>query len=110
VWYAFEVLQKHLFPYHKALRDNNPSKEVIVVEDNDPSHIKARKLLAAEINQHQIMFAPHSGNSPDFNLVETLQKYHNKLLKDYSVNITGAAQAVNAEAQAKLEEAWQGRE
>jgi hypothetical protein len=104
------VLQKELFPYYKALRDNNPSKDVYIIEDNDPSHIKARKLLTAEINQHQIKFAPHPGNSPDFNLIKTLQKYHNKLLEDYSSNIRSATQAVKVEAQAKLKEAWQGKE
>ena len=50
VWYAFEVLQKELFPYYKALRNHNPNQDVYIIEDNDPSHIKARKLLATEIN------------------------------------------------------------
>lgn len=57
VWYTFEVYQKLLFPYVDALRANNVNMKVVVVEDNAPSHLKARKLLAAEIRQRGIDFA-----------------------------------------------------
>ena len=76
VWYAFEVLEKHLFPYYQALQQANLLKDLVIVEDNDPSHLKARKLLAAEISRLGIVFALHLGNLPDFNLIETIQKYH----------------------------------
>ena len=110
VWYAFEVLQKELFPYYKALSDHNAGKDVYIIEDNDPSHIKARKLLAAEINQDQIKFAPHPASSPDFNLIETLQKYHNKVLEDFRTHISTASIAVKEKAKVEMKKAWQSIE
>ena len=110
VWYAFEVYQKLLFPYYEAIAANNDGKDVLIIEDNDPSHLKARKLLAAEIHARGIQFAPHPPNSPDFNLIETIQKYHQKDLETYSANITTAAKYKIVEAEAKLKEAWQGQE
>jgi hypothetical protein len=110
VWYAYEVYEKLLFPYVDALRKNNTHKDVVVVEDNAPSHLKARKLLAADIRQKGIHFTPHPGRSPDFNLIETIQKYHQKELEDYSANISSSAAAVKAEADAKMKETWQSPE
>ena len=72
VWYAFEVYQKLLFPYYKAIAANNNGRDVLIIEDNDLSHLKARKLLAAEIHSKGIQFAPHLPNSPDFNLIKTI--------------------------------------
>jgi hypothetical protein len=110
VWYAFEVLEKHLFPYYQAIQQANKDKHVVIVEDNDPSHLKARKLLAADITRLQIEFAPHPPNSPDFNLIETVQKYHQKSLESYSANITSAAKQVKVEAEGHLKEAWQSKD
>ena len=59
MWYAFEVYQKLLFPYYEAIIANNNCRDVLIIEDNDPSHLKARKLLAAEIHSKGIQFAPH---------------------------------------------------
>ena len=58
VWYAFEVLPKHLFPCFEAIQQNNKDRHVVIIEDNDPSHLKARRLLAAEITTRNIEFAP----------------------------------------------------
>ena len=110
VWYAFEVYQKLLFPYYEAIVANNNGRDVLIIEDNDPSHLKARKLLAAEIHLKGIQFAPHLPNSPDFNLIETIQKHHQKDLETYSANITTAAKYKIEEAEAKLKQAWQGQE
>ena len=110
MWYAFEVYQKLLFPYYEAIAANNDGRDVLIIEDNDPSHLKARKLQAAEIHARGIQFAPHPPNSPDFNLIETIQKYHQKDLETYSANITTAAKYKIVEAEAKLKEAWQGQE
>ena len=104
------MLQKHLFPYFKAIQSNNLSRHVVIIEDNDPSHLKARRLLAAEITSRNIKFAPHPPNSPDFNYIETIQKYHNKLTQDYRVKIKSAAKVVVAEVEAYLKESWQSDE
>jgi hypothetical protein len=45
---AVEVYRKHLFPYVRALAKNNPTRQVVILEDDDGSHRKARRLLAPE--------------------------------------------------------------
>jgi HrpA-like RNA helicase len=46
---AFEIYRKYLFPYARDLAMFNPHRQVIILEDNDGSHHKARRLLAPKI-------------------------------------------------------------
>ena len=110
VWYAFEILQKKLFPYYEAVQAANPSREVVIAEDNDPSHLKARRLLAPEIAARGIKFTGHPASSPDFNLIESIQHEQNKLIQDYRFNIRSSAKAVKAEAERELRRSWQSDE
>ena len=110
VWYAFEILQKKLFSYYEAVQANNPAREVVIAEDNDPSHLKARKLLAPEIAARSIRFANHPASSPDFNLIETIQHEHDKLVQDYRFSVTSSAKAIREEAEGVLKAAWQSDE
>ena len=104
------MLEKLLFPYYIALKSANFDKDFVIVEDNDPSYLKARKLLTADISRQNIVFAPHPPVAPDFNCIETTQKYHQQLLEDYSANITSSSNAIKTEAKAKLKQSWQGHE
>jgi hypothetical protein len=42
------VYRKHLFPYVRALAKNNPTRQVVILEDDDGFLRKARRLLAPE--------------------------------------------------------------
>ena len=77
---------------------------MVIIEDNDPSHLKVRRLLTAEITSRNIEFATYPPNLPNFNYIKIIQKYHNKLIQDYRVKIKSTAKVVVAKAEAYLKE------
>ena len=91
VWYAFRIYQDTLFPYVQQLRDNNPGKRVVIIEDNSPVHHKARRLMAPLINHLAIEFAGHPAFSPDLNPIETLHREQDKLIFKFRINTFSAA-------------------
>ena len=110
VWYAFRIYQDALFPYIQQLRDNNPGKRVVIIEDNSPVHLKARRLQAPLINALSIEFAGHPANSPDLNPIETLHREQDKLVFKFRINTFSAAQIVKDECDEKLKAVWQSKE
>lgn len=110
VWYAFRIYQDALFPYIQQLRQHNPSKRVVIIEDNSPVHLKARRLQAPLINALSIEFASHPANSPDLNPIETLHREQDKLIFKYRINTFSAAQVVKDQCDKKLKDVWQSKE
>jgi hypothetical protein len=110
IWYAFRIYQDVLFPYIQQLRPSNPGKRVVIIEDNSPVHLKARKLVAPLINRLSIEFASHPANSPDLNPIETLHREQDKLIYQFRLNTYSAAAVVKQQCDQKLKEVWQSRE
>lgn len=108
---AFEIYRKYLFPYARALALNNPSRQVVILEDNDGSHIKARRLLAPEVlaleEDFGIIFGAHPPNSPELALIETLHGYERRALRDFRFNVNDAKQSTKDEADRRMKEWWQ---
>lgn len=98
---AFEVYRKYLFPYARALAKNNPIRQVVILEDNDGSHLKARRLLAPEIMELKkdgIIFGGYPPNSPELALIETLHSYEHRALQDFRFSVDNAKVATRAKA------------
>lgn len=74
VYYAFKLYEKQLFPYYKDLQRLNPSKTVLITEDNVGVHHKARRLLAFAIKQRDIRFLNLLANLKDLHPIEQLYK------------------------------------
>ena len=110
VWYAFRIYQDTLFPYVQQLRDNNPGKRVVIIEDNSPVHHKARRLMAPLINHLAIEFAGHPAFSPDLNPIETVHREQDKLIFKFRINTFSAAQIVKDQCDEKLIEVWQSKQ
>ena len=110
VWYAFRIYQDELFPYIQQLRDHNPGKRVVIIEDNSSVHLKARRLQAPLINRLNIEFTGHPAFSPDLNPIETLHREQDKLMFKYRINTFSAAQVVKEQCDKKLKEVWQGKQ
>ena len=110
IWYAFRIYQDVLFPYIQELRANNPTKQVVIIEDNSPVHLKARKLVAPLINRLAIKFASHPANSPDLNPIETLHREEDKLIYKFRLNTYSRATIVQQQCDEKLKEVWQSKE
>ena len=107
VWYAFEVLEKELFPYFNAVKANNPDADVYIIEDNLGSHGKARELLAAEIEKQGIKFVDvWPPNSPDLHRIEILFASLKREIRPYSLTITSASKKIKAEAAAYIHSTW----
>lgn len=109
---AFEIYRKYLFPYARDLAMINPQRQVIILEDNDSSHHKARRLLAPEIlkleEQYGVIFGPHPPNSPELALIETLHGFEHRALQDFRFNVDNARASTKREADRKMKEWWQG--
>ncbi|KAK5132569.1 hypothetical protein LTR08_008828 [Meristemomyces frigidus] len=113
VFIAFEIYRKRLFPYTRAIQANNPDREVVITEDNDGSHLKARKLLAPEVRELErsgIRFANHPPNSPDMHPVEVLHREQNKKIQSYRFSVKTATKAAKAEADRVMGDSWVGAE
>jgi transposase len=110
IWYAFRIYQDLLFPYIQQLRASNPGKRVVIIEDNSPVHLKARKLVAPLINRLSIEFASHPANSPDLNPIETLHREEDKPIYQFRLNTYSAAASVKQQCDEKLKEIWQSKE
>lgn len=86
---AFKIYKKHLFPYTRVVKRHNPSKRVVILEDND----EVRTLLHPEIQQLKregIVFGEHPSNSPDLALIETFHSHERRALRDYRFSVDNA--------------------
>jgi len=108
---AFEVYRPWLFDYARKLVKNNPLKRVIILEDNDRSHHKARRLLAPEIleleEQYGVTFGPHPPNSPELALIETLHGFEHRALEEFRFNVDNQQSTTKEEADRRMKEWWQ---
>ena len=106
VYYSFELYEKRLFPYYLALQRLNPSRTVLITEDNVGVHHKARKLLAPLIKQLNIQFLDLPANSSDYHPIEQLHKDQKKELEDYRFSIESAAQEIQHDAEREMRRIW----
>ena len=106
VWYAFEVYEKLLFPYVRDIKEANHGKRVYITEDNVKLHIKARRLLAPQIEEEGIEFLDWPVYSSDLHPIEHLHKDQKKELENFRFNTTSAAAAVQVEAESEMERVW----
>lgn len=107
VWYAFSAYQDASFPYYRQIRGLNPSKTVLICEDNVGVHHKARRLMADLIHEFDIKFIDTPANSPDLQPIEHLHKDQKDLLFDFRRHVTSAAGAVQLEAENRMKGIWQ---
>ena len=106
-WYGFKVYKELLFPYITSLREANPGRRVVIIEDNSPVHLKARRLLDPLISELAIEFADHPAHSPDLNTIETLQREHEKFLEPFMWTVRSRARAIKREADNLMKKTWQ---
>lgn len=110
IFYAFEIYQKLLFPYYRAVQRLNPASRVYIVEDNVGLHHRARRLLAPEIQpgtEHEIRFLERPAFSPDLAPIEQLQDDQKELLRDYRLSIGSSSKAVKDKAAEEARRVWQ---
>jgi len=70
-WYYSQViLIPKLWPYYQAVCHANPGREVWLIEDNAPPHIKANRLFADEKKRRNIRTIDWPSNSPDLHPIE----------------------------------------
>lgn len=72
-WYAFEAYEKELIPYYTKIAQLNPSKSILITEDSAPPHVKARRLLKAELEEKGVQFITWASTSPDLHPIENIQ-------------------------------------
>jgi hypothetical protein len=72
VWYAFKVYKDLLIPYYQEVQKAFLNKRVVITEDSAPAHVRARKLLAPELEEAQVEFIEWAANSPDLHPIEDL--------------------------------------
>lgn len=110
VFYAFKIYRGLLFPYYHALKQANPNRKVVIQEDNAPPHLKARRLLQAEIFEQGIEFIKHPSNSPDLAPIETVQWEHQKRLEPFMFEVRDSKKATKDKAMRMMKELWQSPE
>jgi hypothetical protein len=70
-WYYSQViLIPKLWPYYQAICDANRGREVWLIEDNAPPHVKANRLFAEEKERRGIRTIDWPSNSPDLHPIE----------------------------------------
>lgn len=70
-WYYSQViLLPKLWLYYKAVCSKNPDREVWLIEDNAPPHVKANRLFADEKRRQGIRTIDWPPNSPDLHPIE----------------------------------------
>jgi len=106
-WYAFEIYEKELIPYYKKIAALNPTKRVLITEDSAPPHIRARKLLQAEIEEVGMEFVQWPSISPDLHPIEDIQKHHKNLLDELRFEISSASRATKQTAKDEMKRIWQ---
>ena len=88
VWYAFEIYAKRLILYYEEIRKANPTKTVLIIEDNVPLYHKARRLIAPLLTEKNVLFLDHLPKSPDLHPIEHLYKDEKRLSIEYRLTIT----------------------
>jgi hypothetical protein len=106
-WYAFEVYEKELIPYYTKIAELNPGKRVVILEDSATPHVKARRLLKAELEEKGIEFIKWAAISPDLHPIEDIQKHHKNLLDELRFDVTSASKATKQRAKDKMKDMWQ---
>jgi len=106
-WYAFEIYEKELIPYYTKIAALNPTKRVLITEDSAPPHIRARKLLQAELEEVGMEFVQWPSCSPDLHPIEDIQKHHKNLLDEMRFEITSASRATKEMAKDEMKRIWQ---
>ena len=101
MFHAFEVCEKHLFPYYEQVRALNQGKEVFIVKTNIGVHHKARKLLALLIEAKDIKFWNTPFSSPDLNPIKHVHKDQKKL-HGFESNVTGADKVIQETAEDEI--------
>jgi hypothetical protein len=91
LWYAENILKAHVFPYYEAIRRNNPSCRVYLVQDNVYLHGLGLRYCALEIEEKGILLAPHLPNSPDLHPIERCFGCLEGFLGDYEVDSSSKA-------------------
>ena len=96
-----------MFPYYRAIKAEYPNKRVVISEDNAPSYIRARQLLAAEIAKERIEFVDWPSNSPDLHPIEDVQKHHKNCLEDLRFSVNSAAKYIKDHCKEEMRRIWQ---
>lgn len=112
VFYAYKIYRPLLFPYWQVLQQANPSKQVFIQEDNAGPHIKARLLLRPQIQELDIRFVNHPGNSPDLAPIEKLQGDHLRqpALQELIYSTRDAKEPTRKHAATVLRKTWQSHQ
>ena len=79
---------------------------MIISEDNAPSHLKARQLLAAEIAEQEIEFIDWLSNSPNLHLIKDVQKHYKTYLEDTRFAVDSAAKQVRDNYKEEIRRIW----
>src|SRR4051812_46589567 len=86
LWYAENILKKHVFPYYNSVREHNPGSRVYLVQDNVHLYSLGMRYCAPEIEAQRIDVAPHSPNSPNLHPIELCFGELERFLDGYEVH------------------------
>ena len=86
LWYAENILKKHVFPYYNSVREHNPASRVYLVQDNVHLHSLGMRYCAPEIEAQRIRVAPHSRYSPDLHPIKLCFGKLERFLDGYEVH------------------------
>lgn len=84
----------------------NPGKNVWVIEDNAPAHVKAARLCQEERERRGIKKVDWTPNSPDLHWIESLWDPMKDDLQSRWRKIKGASKASKDKAREELENEW----
>ena len=84
----------------------NPGKNVWVIKDNAPAHVKAARLCQEEREQRGIKKVDWTPNSPDLHWIESLWDPMKDDLQPRWRKIKGASKASKDKAREELENEW----
>lgn len=107
--FMMKIYEEDLFPYVDKLRANNPGKRVVIQEDNDGAHIRARGLLKIKIAEGNYEFIGHPPNSPQLAPIESVYNQVDYLLDSFRYSVKDATAATKDKADARLSQIWKGQ-
>lgn len=70
VYYAVYMLQNLYYPYYRSIKQRFPDRKIWLVQDNAPSHTKARRILETLGLSPDIWYLNWPPNSPDLYPIE----------------------------------------
>ena len=107
-WFLYRkyILRPRLYSYYQAVVKVNLNRQIFLVEDNAGVHQKAQRVTDEERRMLSIKIVPHSSNSPDLHLIETVFNYIKDSLEEYNLGANETSMAAQQYAKDVIQKEW----